>query len=463
MWVRNWMSWMVIAICAPVAMTACAVDVDDRAGDHDVDEQTDAVPGVVELGPTGVDSDVRVPDTTRVLAKQARAALRSYDDITGTLVFSRRSAGALATAAHEIADPARLRVGDIVVSQPTRAAPYGMMRRVTGVSVEANGVEVTTAEAQIGDAIEQADVHLDLPLAGGTLAKLVPEANVEVTTRHVQTDAFLGVGYDILDWNWSLAAGYDFGTGGACTLTEATVVHMEAKARLGLTVTGFNVSDFGVTGTASATSKASIICGAGSHSSTKTLAAYWTQPTWTSLGGVPLVYQFAIALVGGVDQSGKVVGLTAQWSENYTAKLGWQNGKGWGPDLTHSVTQPTLNVNGSGTLRLKAGPVFVLSMYASAVFSVYSWVDIQFTIGATGTIYALPFLEITSSVNPFSGTITGTLYGGMESAGAAGAVIDITTFLFLWPIIDFNRAWTFGRVFPEIKKKLYDFSICHCN
>ena len=30
---------------------------------------------------------------------------------------------------------------------------------------------------------------------GGTLVKLVPEANVEVTTRHVQTDAFLGVGY----------------------------------------------------------------------------------------------------------------------------------------------------------------------------------------------------------------------------------------------------------------------------
>jgi hypothetical protein len=51
----------------------------------------------------------------------------------------------------------------------------------------------------------------------------------------------------------------------------------------------------------------------------------------------------------------------------------------------------------------------------------------------------------------------------MESAGAAGAVIDLTAFLFLWPIIDFSRGWTFGSVFPEIKKKLYDFSICHCN
>ncbi|MGH9884558.1 MAG: hypothetical protein ACREBE_03460, partial [bacterium] len=239
---------MAIAICAPIVMTACAdLDVDGHADDDLVQEE--AVPGVVELGATGVDGDVRVPDTTRVLAKEARVALRSYDAESGTLVFSRRSAGMFATAAHQIADPARLRVGDVVVSQPTRAAPYGLLRRVTGVSARADQVEVTTAEAQLGDAIEQADVRLDLPLSGGTLVKLVPEANIEVTTRHVQTDAFLGVGYDILDWNWSLATGYDFGTGGACKLTDATVVHMEAKARLGLTVSGFNVTDFGVTGT----------------------------------------------------------------------------------------------------------------------------------------------------------------------------------------------------------------------
>ena len=37
-------------------------------------------------------------------------------------------------------------------------------------------------------------------------------------------------------------------------------------------------------------------------------------------------------------------------------------------------------------------------MYASAVFSVYSWAAIGFTVGATGAVYALPFLEIAASV-----------------------------------------------------------------
>jgi len=112
MLVRNWMRRMVIAICAPVVMAACAeLDVNDRV-DDDMGQEAEALPGVVDLGPAGVGSDVRIPDTTRVLAQPARAALHSYDDTTGTLVFSRRSAGALATAAHEIADPARLRAGD---------------------------------------------------------------------------------------------------------------------------------------------------------------------------------------------------------------------------------------------------------------------------------------------------------------------------------------------------------------
>jgi hypothetical protein len=285
---------------------------------------------------------------------------------------------------------------------------------------------------------------------------------MEAIPGHRETDAFIGIGYDFVNVNWSLAAGYDFGTGGACKLTQATVVQMLVRASLGLTVSGFNVTELGVKGEASASSKASIICASGSHSHTLTLGALQSPVFITSLGGVPMVYQFAIAIVGGVDQSGKLVGLTAQWSEGYTAKLGWQSGKGWGSELTHSATPATFDVNGSGTLRLKAGPVFVLSLYASALFSVYSWVDIQFGIGGTGTIYALPFLEITSSVNPFSGTITGTLFGGMESGGAAGAVVDLAVDLFGWPIFGASRAWIFGSVFPEIKKKITDFSICHC-
>jgi hypothetical protein len=439
-------------------MTACAgVEVDDR----DNGQPTEAMPPVLDLGPAG-DETVRIPDTTRVLAKDARAALISYDQASGTVVFSRKSAGGVATEAHQIADPAALQVGDVVVSQPTRVTPYGLLRRVTGVSVGADKVEVTTAEAKIGDAVEKANLSVDLPMSGGKLVTLVPEATVQVTPAH-KTNGFIGVGYDILNWSWSLPTGYDFGTGGVCKLNQATVVSMNARARLGLTINGFNVTDFGVSGSASASSALNITCLPGSASNTVTIAAF-SSPVYVNwIGGtVPLVYQFGIALVAGVDKSGSVLSLTAGWSESYEAELGWHSGSGWGPRTVHNVTQPNYTTNGSGKLRVKAGPVFALSMYASALFSVYSWVDIGFSVGATGAVYALPFLEIAASINPFSGAYSGTLFGGMESAGAAGIAVDLSVFVLGWPLFGGGRAWSVGQVFPEIKKTLATFADCRC-
>ena len=449
--------WTVIAIWASVLMAACAgVEVDD----HDDGPRTESMPPVRDLGPAG-DEAVRIPDTTRVLAQEARSALISYDQASGTVVFSRKSAGVVATGAHQIADPADLRVGDIMVSPPTGVTPYGLLRRVTGVSVGATKVEIATAEANLGDAVQDAKLDVGLPMEGGKLVTLVPEATVQVTPR--KTRGFIGVGYDIVNWSWSLPTGYDFGTNGVCKLNQATVVSMNASARLGLTITGTSVTDFGVSGSAAASSSFSVTCLPGSASNTVTLAAF-TSPVFVSwIGGtVPLVYQFSIALVGGVDKSGSVLTLTAGWSENYGAQLGWHRGSGWGPTTTHTSTQPNYTTNGTGRLRVKAGPVFALSMYASAVFSVYSWVDIGFAVGATGAVYALPFLEVAASVNPFSGALTGTLSAGLESAGAAGIVVDLSVSVLGWPLFGAGRAWSVGQVFPEIKKTLATWSDCRC-
>jgi hypothetical protein len=142
--------------------------------------------------------------------------------------------------------------------------------------------------------------------------------------------------------------------------------------------------------------------------------------------------------------------------------LGYNAGRGWGAWSTHNATTPSYSANGTGTLRFKTGPVFALSMYASAIFSVYSWVDLAFGVGATGAVYALPFLELTSSINPFSGAISGTLYGGLESAGAAGGVVDLSVGVLGWPIFGVGYAWSVGGTFPEIKKPLASFSSCRC-
>jgi hypothetical protein len=40
------------------------------------------------------------------------------------------------------------------------------------------------------------------------------------------------------------------------------------------------------------------------------------------------------------------------------------------PWTTHNATTPNYTANGTGRMRVKAGPVFALSMYASTLFSV---------------------------------------------------------------------------------------------
>ena len=59
---------------------------------------------------------------------------------------------------------------------------------------------------------------------------------------------------------------------------------------------------------------------------------------------------------------------------------------------------------------------------------------------------------------PFSGT----LYGDLESAGAAGGVVDLSVGVLGWPIFGVGYAWSVGAVFPEIKKVLASFSLCRC-
>lgn len=79
-----------------------------------------------------------VRDETRVLDASTRSALQEVKS-DGTLVFS---------------SPNQLKSGDVIVSEPTAAAPYGLLRKVTGVTPSAGGESVSTTQAKIGDALK---------------------------------------------------------------------------------------------------------------------------------------------------------------------------------------------------------------------------------------------------------------------------------------------------------------------
>lgn len=85
-----------------------------------------------------------VPDATRVADASTRAALASFDAATGAMRFS-QDTGQLAS----------LRPDDVLVGEPSAAAPDGFLRKVKSVRREAGATVLETTQANITDAITQ--------------------------------------------------------------------------------------------------------------------------------------------------------------------------------------------------------------------------------------------------------------------------------------------------------------------
>ena len=89
--------------------------------------------------------EVVLQPATRVVSPALRAALKSYDPSTGQMQFvgSQDLLGALS-------------VGDVLVSEPSEAAPFGYLRRVTDVAASEAGVVLHTVPARLDEAIRNA-------------------------------------------------------------------------------------------------------------------------------------------------------------------------------------------------------------------------------------------------------------------------------------------------------------------
>ena len=83
-----------------------------------------------------------IPDTTKVTDAATRTALSAYDPASGTMRFS-------------VSTPvlAGLKTDDVLVSEPSEAAPDGYLRKVKAIRTEGNGVVLETTQANLTDAI----------------------------------------------------------------------------------------------------------------------------------------------------------------------------------------------------------------------------------------------------------------------------------------------------------------------
>lgn len=90
--------------------------------------------------------EVLIPETTNVAGPDTRAALESFDPATGEMRFS--------TTTPLLED---LATGDVIVSEPSEAAPAGYLRKVKTVIRDGETVTLGTTQANLTDAITQGE------------------------------------------------------------------------------------------------------------------------------------------------------------------------------------------------------------------------------------------------------------------------------------------------------------------
>lgn len=105
-------------------------------------------------------SQVIIPDTTKVADDSTRAALSAYDADTGVMRFS-----------HSSPVLAQLKPGDVLVSEPSNAAPSGYLRKVTAVRQDGADTLVESTQANLTDAITEGELNAEFQLSGDDLLK----------------------------------------------------------------------------------------------------------------------------------------------------------------------------------------------------------------------------------------------------------------------------------------------------
>lgn len=102
----------------------------------------------ISVAISGVCQDVVIPDTTKVADEVTRNALSAYDPITGRMVFSPRTP-LLNSLNH----------GDVLVSEPSTAAPNGYLRKVVAINRVNGGFVLETTQAKLNEAIYQGTLN----------------------------------------------------------------------------------------------------------------------------------------------------------------------------------------------------------------------------------------------------------------------------------------------------------------
>ncbi|MCA9840098.1 MAG: hypothetical protein KC422_24520 [Trueperaceae bacterium] len=346
---------------------------------------------------------VVIPDTTKVADSSTRDVLTSFDMASGDMHFAKMTPFLEA-----------LKTNDVLVSEPSEAAPYGYLRRVVDIHKDAKGVQLKTAVAGLADAINEGEFHAEGDFhADDLLATETYYPNI--TMGAIKQDELTTT---------NLLPGYDFFISFDQTLLDVNTKGVKVKVKVSGEVnlkSGYNVSSrikpckklppTCVEFTATMGFDENVKIAISGEANVKLgkefkVGEFYFKPIILVVGVVPVVFQPTLAVYLGA--SGEL-NLKFEYgvSDRVVAQLGakW-NGKSWEDISAVDVQLKTLsevNLDDAFNAELYVKPTSALLLYGVA--------------GPTATLQ--PGLKMTASPNrdPFwqlDAVLKGSIGFGLE-------------------------------------------------
>lgn len=282
---------------------------------------------------------VIISESARVLDAQGRQTLASFDPVGGALVFS--------TTTPQLA---ALKAGDILVSEPSAAAPYGLLRKVSSTSPSGSGLVVQTTQGTLKEVILQGNLLAEGILTPADLTSFQPapgigvarsalsvgfpfnlvvvdrDGNLSTTTDQLRVSGSAGfdLGYKV-EMGWKV--GYDPPFDVDVSTKFIAILYLTQHSQLGVVATGAIPSFY-----------EEVAIPGGSY--TFAPITFWVGPIPVVL--VPKVTvsltasgEINTALSFGVDETiGFEAGVSKQFGQGFHPVFGFTpSASGWGPSL----------------------------------------------------------------------------------------------------------------------------------
>lgn len=360
-----------------------------------------------------------IPITTRVLSPIARSGIVSVTETSVKWKMSESAWQPHGLQPNQVSDPHQISLGDIIVSEPMPQAPHGLLRRVTAVEWDREGVALMQTEpASLEDAIHTGELDIqNMPFQVREIRPVLPGISIDQpATASATGSTQVQAGQSI---RLSLPETPLIDGSGICTISG----NYEFNARIDLQIAFINgiLVAFNTSAGVNQNGALNLRCTvAATYSKTITLAQFVGDTQVAFIDGIPIVFTpFVTVFATATGEVRATVSFTATKSDSLRAGARFVAGFFQAFSEFTNPAPPTLTfaATGQATGRLALGPAIGYSFFSVVpVPTPFGFLDLP--VGVDAAIIPEAFIEFVATLNVPTGAIDGVV-----NAGLAGRIL----------------------------------------